>query len=104
MSKKRIASSKAPSEAKAFVEAIDALRRGDVIVFPTETLYGIGADALNNEAVEKVFQLKGRDSRNPIPVLVADAEMLDTLVAEIPPLAQQLIEQFWPGPLTLVLA
>jgi L-threonylcarbamoyladenylate synthase len=79
------------------------LRRGDAIVFPTETLYGIGADALNDQAVEKVFQLKGRDSRNPIPVLVADTEMLDTLVADTPPLAQQLIEQFWPGPLTLVL-
>jgi L-threonylcarbamoyladenylate synthase len=79
------------------------LRRGDVIVFPTETLYGLGADALNHQAVEKTFQLKGRDARNPIPVLVAGPEMLRNLVAEIPPLAQRLMDRFWPGPLTLVL-
>jgi L-threonylcarbamoyladenylate synthase len=79
------------------------LRRGDVIVFPTETLYGLGADALNHQAVEKIFQLKGRDARNPIPVLVAGPEMLRNLVAEIPPLAQRLMDRFWPGPLTLVL-
>jgi len=103
VSKKKIESSKAPNEAKGFDEAVDALRRGDVIVFPTETLYGLGADALNGEAVEKVFQLKGRDPRNPIPVLVADPEMLNALIAEVPPVAQKLMECFWPGPLTLVL-
>ena len=103
MSKKKIESSKAPNEAKGFDEAVDALRRGDVIVFPTETLYGLGADALNGEAVEKVFQLKGRDPRNPISVLVADPEMLNALIAEVPPVAQKLMECFWPGPLTLVL-
>ena len=103
MSKKEIENSRAPNEDKNFGAAIDALRRGDVIVFPTETLYGLGADALNSEAVEKVFQLKGRDSRNPIPVLVAGPEMLRSLVSEIPPLAQKLMDRFWPGPLTLVL-
>jgi L-threonylcarbamoyladenylate synthase len=84
-------------------QAIAALGRGDVIVFPTETLYGLGADALNFAAVDKVFQLKGRDLRNPIPVLVSDLLMLDALVAEISPLAKQLMACFWPGPLTLVL-
>jgi L-threonylcarbamoyladenylate synthase len=84
-------------------EAIAALRDGDVIVFPTETLYGLGADALNCRAVEQVFQLKGRDPLNPIPVLVADQRMLYHLVTDLPTLAQKLIDQYWPGPLTLVL-
>ena len=86
-----------------FDAAIAALKRGDVIVFPTETLYGLGADALNGAAVEKVFELKGRDPANPISVLVADRAMLYTIVQEVPPLAEQLIVEFWPGPLTLVL-
>ena len=74
-----------------------------MIVFPTETLYGLGADALDSTAVDKVFRLKDRDSVNPIPALVSDQAMLRILVAEVPALAQRLIERFWPGPLTLVL-
>ena len=84
-------------------DALAALKRGEVIVFPTETLYGLGADALNCSAVEKVFQLKGRDPNNPIPVLVADRAMLVSLVTQLPPLAEKLMAHFWPGPLTLVL-
>jgi len=83
--------------------AVAALKRGEVIVYPTETLYGLGADSLNLDAVEKVFQLKGRDPQTPIPVLVADREMLGALVDEIPALAKKLMAKFWPGPLTLVL-
>ncbi len=83
--------------------AVAALKRGEVIVYPTETLYGLGADALNVAAVEKVFRLKGRNRDNPIPVLVADREMLTALVADVPALAEKLIASFWPGPLTLVL-
>ena len=89
--------------AEKLSDAVAALGRGDVIVFPTETLYGLGADALNYAAVEKVFQLKGRDPNNPFPVLISDRAMLDLLVAEISPLAELLMERFWPGPLTLVL-
>jgi L-threonylcarbamoyladenylate synthase len=104
VSKKETENSKAQNKtAEGYPEAIAALRRGDVIVFPTETLYGLGADALNSQAVEQVFQLKGRDPLNPIPVLVADREMLHALVADVPEAAQKLIRQFWPGPLTLVL-
>lgn len=104
MSKSEIASSKAKEiRAKAISAAFAALKRGEVIAYPTETLYGLGADALDFAAVEKVFQLKGRDSNSPIPVLVADREMLVTLVCEIPPLAERLMSRFWPGPLTLVL-
>jgi len=83
--------------------AVAALGRGDVIVFPTETLYGLGADALNFTAVERIFQLKGRDPNQPYPVLVSDRSMLESLVGQIVPLAEKLIARFWPGPLTLVL-
>ncbi len=104
MSKTETASSKAPNEAlENLSAAVQVLKGGDVIVFPTETLYGLGADALNDAAVEKVFQLKGRDPHNPIPVLVADQEMLHTLVTKIPTVAQKLMDRYWPGPLTLVL-
>jgi L-threonylcarbamoyladenylate synthase len=90
-------------KAETLSAAIAALKSSAVIVFPTETLYGLGADALNPVAVEKVYRLKGRDPANPIPVLVANRNMLDRLVADVPPLAARLIDQFWPGPLTLVL-
>jgi len=90
-------------ESSDFAAVVAALRRGEVIVYPTETLYGLGANALDPTAVEKVFQLKGRDSANPIPVLVTDREMLGKLVKEISPLAEKLMACFWPGPLTLVL-
>jgi L-threonylcarbamoyladenylate synthase len=104
VSKTETASSKNPNEApENLASAAEALKRGHVIVFPTETLYGLGADALNEAAVEKVFQLKGRASGNPISVLVANQEMLDTLIAKVPSTAQRLIDQYWPGPLTLVL-
>ena len=104
MSKTETESSKARSKrADDIAAGISALKRGNVIVFPTETLYGLGADALNSGAVEQVFQLKGRDPKNPIPVLVSDQAMLLTLVREIPATARKLMNRFWPGPLTLVL-
>jgi L-threonylcarbamoyladenylate synthase len=104
VSKTETASSKPPNEApENLAAAVEALKRGHVIVFPTETLYGLGADALDDAAVEKVFQLKGRNPHNPIPVLVADHEMLYTLVAKVPTVARKLMERYWPGPLTLVL-
>lgn len=104
MSKNETENSRANNKkADDVAAAVAALRRGDVIVYPTETLYGLGADALNSAAVEKVFQLKGRDPNNPIPVLVADREMLGTLVKEISAQAEKLMARFWPGPLTLVL-
>lgn len=102
MSKNETASSRAKETRAEIIAAVFALKRGEVIAFPTETLYGLGADALNTAAVEKVFQLKGRDAANPIPVLVADREMLFTLVSEIPPVAEKLIARFWPGPLTII--
>ena len=80
-----------------------ALRRGEAIVYPTETFYGLGARALDVGAVAALAALKGRDAEKPIAVLVRDVAMLDALVTRVPPPALQLIDRFWPGPLTLVL-
>ncbi len=104
MSKKKTESSgKSGRRAEAFSRAIDALRRGEVIVFPTETFYGLGADAFNEAAVERVVSLKGRNPESPIPVIVADEKALEALVTEVPAVARRLVERFWPGPLTLIL-
>lgn len=104
MSKKKTENSGGKSKsAEAFTRAVAALKRGEVIVFPTETLYGLGADAFNKTAVERIVSLKGRNPENPIPVIIADREMLNDVVTEVSPVAQKLIERFWPGPLTLVL-
>lgn len=104
MSKRKIESSEGrSSNPELFFRAITAIRQGEIIVFPTETFYGLGADALNSAAVEKVVSLKGRNLENPIAVIIADREMLKEVVAEVPPTALRLMERFWPGPLTLVL-
>ncbi len=83
-------------------EAVDAIRRGYIVAYPTETFYGLGVDPFNEEAVERLFELKGREKGNPIPLLVPDLETLQAIVEEIPPIGEELIERFWPGPLTIV--
>jgi L-threonylcarbamoyladenylate synthase len=83
--------------------ATAALAQGGVIVYPTETFYGLGARALSPTAVAAVAALKGRDRSKPIAVIVADAAMLATIVARVPRPAERLMGRFWPGPLTLVL-
>ena len=103
MSKNETENSRAKEARAEILRAVAALGRGEVIVFPTETLYGLGADALQPAAVDRVFQLKGRDPNNPIPVLISDRAMLFTVVAHVPPIAEKLIGRFWPGPLTIVL-
>ncbi|MBN2437157.1 MAG: threonylcarbamoyl-AMP synthase [Deltaproteobacteria bacterium] len=89
-------------DAENLAEAVRILREGGVIGFPTETFYGLGADARNEAAVEKIFRIKGRDFRNPLPLIVANENDLIPLVEEIPEAAQILMKAFWPGPLTLV--
>jgi len=83
--------------------AAEILRQGGLVAFPTETVYGLGADALNQEAVKKVFEAKGRPADNPLIVHIADHGQLIDLVDEIPDKAQALGKEFWPGPLTLVM-
>ncbi len=83
-------------------KAASVLNSGGMIVYPTETLYGIGADALNERCVRKVFNAKGRPTGKPIPVLVKNEAMLGE-VGEVTELASTLIDKFFPGPLTIVL-
>ena len=83
--------------------AVSHLREGGVIAFPTDTFYGLGASVSNEEAVRKVFRIKGRDSSSAMPVLIADVENLESVAIQIPPLASRLAKRYWPGPLTLVL-
>lgn len=82
--------------------AADVVRSGGLIVYPTETLYGIGADATNPEAINRISGAKRRAELKPILLLVDSLEMMSPLVATIPPSARTLIEGYWPGPLTLV--
>lgn len=83
--------------------AAAVLRRGGLVAFPTETVYGLGANALDPAAVEKIFAAKGRPPDNPLIAHIADRANLDGLVRRVSPEAGLLMERFWPGPLTLVL-
>lgn len=83
--------------------AAQLLRAGEVVAFPTETVYGLGADALNADAVRKIFLAKGRPSDNPLIVHIADKSQLLMVAREVPTVANRLMAQFWPGPLTIVL-
>lgn len=84
-------------------EALEALAAGRLVAFPTETVYGLGADAGQDEAVRGIFAAKGRPADHPVIVHVEDAAALDAWAREVPPAAQHLAAAFWPGPLTLVL-
>ena len=79
------------------------LRDGGLVAFPTETVYGLGANALNVQAVERIFKAKGRPTADPLIVHIASLNELDGLVSQMDDLALSLMERFWPGPLTLVL-
>jgi L-threonylcarbamoyladenylate synthase len=83
--------------------AVAVLRAGGLVAFPTETVYGLGADAANPQAVRKIFEAKGRPATHPVIVHLADAVQLANWAREIPPAAQRLAKKFWPGPLTLIL-
>lgn len=84
-------------------EAARLLREGGLVAFPTETVYGLGADAFNEEAVRGIFRAKGRPTDNPLIVHVAETDQVYGLVTEVPLLARRAMESFWPGPLTIVL-
>ena len=83
-------------------EAAEAIKRGGVIAFPTRCLYGLGADAFDPEAVERIFKIKRRAEQNPILVLIDSKQQLDSLVMHIPPAADAIMKAFWPGRVTLI--
>lgn len=89
--------------ASAVERAVELLRKGQVVALPTETVYGLAADARSAAAVRAVFRAKGRPAHNPVIVHVESAEMARDCVSEWPPMAESLARAFWPGPLTLVL-
>jgi L-threonylcarbamoyladenylate synthase len=90
-------------EPAAIARAAAVLRAGGVVAFPTETVYGLGADALDERSVRKIFEAKGRPANNPVIVHVADTAEARRLATAWPAVAARLAERFWPGPLTLVL-
>jgi L-threonylcarbamoyladenylate synthase len=85
-------------------KGVQILQKGGVIAFPTDTVYGLGADAFNTRAVERVFEIKNRPRHQQFPLLVADIEQLATLAEPIPEFAWFLVRRFWPGGLTLALS
>lgn len=90
-------------DTEELAQAAEVLRNGGLVAFPTETVYGLGANAFDGQAVVRIFEAKGRPQDNPLIVHVADRETVSQVAASIPPAAERLMERFWPGPLTLVL-
>jgi L-threonylcarbamoyladenylate synthase len=90
------------SEEAVISRAAEILTAGGVIAYPTETFYGLGADATNELAIRKIYALKGRNFHNPISVIIDCREKLYPLVSEVPASALKLMKAFWPGPLTIV--
>ena len=92
-----------PINEESIALAAKLLRQGELVALPTETVYGIAADARNAEAVKKIFEAKGRPQDNPLIVHICGMEMLHGIVAEVPERAKKLAAAFWPGPLTMVM-
>ncbi len=84
-------------------KAAQLIRQGEVLAFPTETVYGLAADFFNRQAVDKIFELKKRPRQKPLTVQIRDIRHLERIARDIPTAAYQLMSRFWPGPLTLVL-
>lgn len=84
-------------------EAAKIIRDGGLVAFPTETVYGLGGDALNPESSNRIYSAKGRPSDNPLIVHIADFSQLESIVSEVPEAARLLAERFWPGPLTMIM-
>src|SRR5947209_19235190 len=87
----------------SLAHAVEILRSGGIVAFPTETVYGLGGDATNAQAVAKIFAVKGRPPTNPLIIHVADKTVATRYTSDWPATAKRLAAEFWPGPLTLVL-
>lgn len=91
------------ADEEALREAGQVLKSGGLVAFPTETVYGLGGDALNRDSSRKIYEAKGRPSDNPLIVHIAEMEALEDIVQEVTPQARRIAEAFWPGPLTMIL-
>jgi L-threonylcarbamoyladenylate synthase len=92
-----------PDDDQRLAEAARRIRDGEVIAFPTDTVYGLAADPSNDAALTKLFEIKGRASEQRVPLIAANAEQVEATIGPLPPLARRLAASFWPGPLTLIL-
>lgn len=90
-------------EIHSLPEAIDALNAGELVVYPTETFYAVGADPFSNAALDRLFAVKGRAAARLVALIAGDRDSAFSLASEIPPAARRLADLFWPGPLTLIL-
>ncbi|MBQ9279545.1 MAG: threonylcarbamoyl-AMP synthase [Clostridia bacterium] len=90
-------------DGEKIIEAAKVIKNGGIVLFPTETVYGIGANALNDEAVEKIFIAKGRAQDNPLILHISDREMLAQIVEDVSEMEYRLMNAFWPGPFTIIL-
>jgi len=90
------------SSTDAIQQALEVLQSGRLVAFPTDTVYGVGALALDGKAVESIYTAKDRPIEKAIPILIGDAEDITKISSEVPPMAKKLAKRFWPGPLTLI--
>ena len=90
------------SEDRILTRAAEILSSGGIIAYPTETFYGLGADATNEKAIQKIFAVKGRDFKNPIALIIAQTDDICSLVQNVPQTAKKLMAELWPGALTIV--
>ena len=100
--KSKYANLKEKNNLNKIKEAAEEIKNGNIVLFPTETVYGIGANALDEKAVNKIFITKGRASDNPLIVHISNIDMLNSLVMRIGEIEKKLINNFWPGPLTII--
>ncbi|HYA36398.1 MAG TPA: L-threonylcarbamoyladenylate synthase [Candidatus Binataceae bacterium] len=91
------------SDISSLADALDALRAGELVVYPTETFYALGADPFSAEALERLFDAKGRERGKPVALIAADSKMALELAETTPFYARRLADNFWPGPLTIVM-
>ena len=89
-------------DSEGIVQASDVIKEGGTVVFPTDTVYGIGCDPFNKNSVDKIYQIKQRDKNKPFPVLTYSADFASEIV-EFDEISKKIVEKFWPGPLTLIL-
>lgn len=87
---------------EVLLQAIKILKSGGIIAYPTETFYALGVNAMDEGALKRLYKLKGRPIKKPLPVIVGDIKGLKRLIKKLPPHAQRLIKKFWPGPLTII--
>ena len=97
----RLVNGEGPKE--VYKEAAQILQEGGLVAFPTETVYGLGGNALDSQAAKKIYEAKGRPSDNPLIVHIASIDALEELTTGVTEQARRLAEKFWPGPLTMIL-